>query len=166
MTDSSWNNETPSPPGGRGPAWGKLLAGCGIAAVVGISLAVVGGISFVNRKMNDPEVRQEMGHALWPLLRRTVEDLGTDEGARDLYSRQRGLREQYPSEAAFLAAVQGWRPSLAGFPAEMPGPEALETHVTFEGMRLVVRLPDGKHLVVLAQGRGRRALPIKQLEVR
>jgi hypothetical protein len=166
MVDSSWDNQAPVPSGGRGPAWGKILMGCGLAAVLGISALVVGGITVANRKMNDPEVRTEMGRALWPLIQDLVEELKTDDGARGFYLHEKGLRERYPDEAAFLAQVRGWRPSLATLPKSLEAPESLVTRVSFQGMRLDVRLGDGRHLSILVRGKGKRRLPVKDLEVK
>lgn len=49
--------------------------------------------------------------------------LGTDEGARDLYRREAGLRRAWPSEAAFLQDARAWRPHLAALPEDLRGAE-------------------------------------------
>jgi hypothetical protein len=167
MVDSSWDNQAPVPSQGRGLAWGKILLGCGVAALLGVSALVVGGITFANRKLNDPAVKSELKKAFWPKVQDLAESLKTDEGTRDFYSHQKRLRERYPSEEAFLTQVKAWRPSLATIPPTMEAPGTLETRVSLQGIRLQVRLGDGRHLIILVQGQGkRRRLPVRDLEVR
>lgn len=166
MVDSSWDSQAPVPSSGRGPAWGKVLLGCGLAALLGGSVLVVGGMTLANQKLNSPQVQAEMRRSLGPLLRRLVDDLLNDEGARSVYARQRRLRSRFPNEEAFLTQVRAWRPSLATMPRDLEGAGAFESRFSFQGMRLTIRLGDGKHFVVLLQGRGKRTLPVRDLEVR
>lgn len=163
MVDSSWENQAPAPSSGGGPAWVRWLLGCGLVAVIGIAALVVGGVTVANRKLNDPEVKAEMGKALQPLVRDLVEELRTDAGARELYSSHRGLRERYPSEAAFLAQIQAIRPFL---PPKDAADLPFESRVSFQGMALDLRLTDGRHLLLVVKGRGKRHLPLRDLEVR
>ncbi len=166
MADGSWDGEAPpAAPRGRS-RWGGWLAGCGIAAVVGLSVLAVGGLALANRRMADPEVKTKLGRAFLPLVQDLVEDLKTDEGTRALYTQQPGLHARYPTEEAFLAQVRPWRPSLATMPAGPEATGALETRVSLQGMGLEVRLGDGRRLRLRVQGQGRRRLPLKDLEVR
>jgi len=165
MVDSSWENQAPAPRSSGGFAWGKVLMGCGLAAALGIGALVVRGIAVANQKMNDPRVREELGRSLWPMVKELAEDLQTDDGARSLYVRNRGLRERFPTEEAFLAAARTWRLSLATLPPGPDAPGAFETRVSFQGMRLLVRLGDGRHLAIRLQGRGRHRLPVRDMEV-
>ena len=51
-------------------------------------------------------------------------------------------------------------------PGTPEGQGTLETRVTFQGMRLEVRLGDGRTLVLQAKGQGRHRLPVRDMEVR
>lgn len=81
----------------------------------------------------DPEQIQRRVNALaqdlvrdhWISMRKAVEQLGTEEGARAFFADNPGLSPRIPSEAAFLEKVRSWRPLLRPLPEVLPG---LETH--------------------------------------
>jgi hypothetical protein len=114
MADSNWDNSgLPTRKKGLGTGL-KVAIGCGVALLLAIGgcVAFIGaGASLVGKTLKAQE---------WPQLRQAVVALGTDEGAAKLYQDNPGLTGDYPSEAAFLAAAQAWRPRLEPLPAEPP----------------------------------------------
>lgn len=114
MADSNWDNSgLPAPKKGLGTG-AKIAIGCGVALLLALGgcAAFVGGIAgLVGKQMQAQE---------WPALRAVVTQLETDEGARAVYAAHPRLAVDHPSEAAWLAAVQGWRPKLEPLPAEPP----------------------------------------------
>lgn len=114
MTDSNWDNAgLPAHRKGLGTG-AKIAIGCGVALLltIGGCVAFVGaGAAFFSKQMQAEE---------WPALRDTVARLETDEGARAVYAAHPRLAADHPSEAAWLLAVQGWRPRLEPLPAAPP----------------------------------------------
>lgn len=60
----------------------------------------------------------------WAFMRKAVEQVGSDEGARALYRDQPGLASRIPTEAAFLKAASGWRRILEPLPETLPDLES------------------------------------------
>ncbi len=136
MTDASWDNGGMGRPAKQGwPLWGKVLAGCGIVVVLGAA-ACVGGIATCAGAVS------KAADAEWAALRAMERQLETDEGARAVYAANPGLARTYADEAAFLAAVRGWRPRLEPLPAEKPGITSgrLDLNVSFSNGRRSVEL--------------------------
>src|SRR5688572_25023627 len=94
--------------------WVWVLAGCGLVFVVGIGSCVGLGVWGV-RKF------QTSAGTEWEKLRRIVEQVATDEGARALYASAPALATAYPSEDLFVDATRTWRGWLGtSLPAEPP----------------------------------------------
>ena len=115
--DASWDNSG-LPPQKKGMAtWVKVLAGCGIAAVLLFGSCVGLGVwGFQKGKT----FFQEQGTTAWNQLATYERQMETDEGVQALYQANPGLASAYPTEAEFLKSVQEWRPKLAPLPAQMP----------------------------------------------
>jgi hypothetical protein len=60
----------------------------------------------------------------WAFMRKAVEQVGSDEGARALYRDQPGLASRIPTEAAFLKAASRWRRILEPLPEALPDLES------------------------------------------
>lgn len=117
MTDSNWNNPG-LPPKKKGLSTGaKIALGCGIGfvVIVGGCVAAVGGAAWWGMKKGGAIFDQA-----WTDIRRDVQKVQTDEGAKALYRDNPGLSERYPTEEEFLKASQGWRAKLAQFPEKRP----------------------------------------------
>lgn len=157
MTDSSWDNGGSDKPSRSGmPTWLKVSLGCGIAALV-LLCTCVGGTLYLQRRIRqDPQgfKRQIKGMVQqkiqpdWAFLRRAVDQLQTDEGAKAFYAANPKLIGQYPSEGQFLEAARSWRPELQPIPEAMPDLEShdLQYHQGIGGGRLSYRLPNGKQV--------------------
>jgi hypothetical protein len=115
MTDASWDNGGLGRPAKRGwPLWGKVLMGCGVAVLLALA-ACVGGVVTCAGAVS------KAADAEWAALRATVDQLATDEGASAVFAAHPALADQFGDEAAFLAAVRGWRSRLEPLPADKPG---------------------------------------------
>lgn len=81
----------------------------------------------------------------WAFMRKAVEQVGSDEGARALYRDHPGLASRIPTEAAFLKAASGWRRILEPLPEALPSLESRA--VTYakrpEGTEMSYRAPKG-----------------------
>jgi hypothetical protein len=128
MVDASWDNSG-LPPRKKGFGTGmKVLMGCGIATLIGLTTCAIGGAILGNMIKKDPKAfeRRMEGFARglvqkdWEHLRALVDQLQTDDGAREAYRANPGLRQGHPSEEAFLQAVRGWRPRLTPLPEAAP----------------------------------------------
>ncbi|HJW33307.1 MAG TPA: hypothetical protein VJ505_08085 [Holophagaceae bacterium] len=64
--------------------------------------------------------QQATARKAWPLMAATLQRLATEEGARDLWARNPGIRGDYDDEAAFLAEVRAWRPRVGALPSLEP----------------------------------------------
>jgi hypothetical protein len=95
----------------------KVALGCGIAFVViiGGCLATVGGVAYWGVKKGSAVFDQA-----WGDIRRDVQELQTDEGARKLYQDNPGLATRYPTVEEFQKASTGWRAKLSDFPEKRP----------------------------------------------
>ncbi len=116
MADSSWDNGGQSTRAKQGMSiWAKVALGCGVVVLLGLGGCVVLGATCahaIGKSMDGPE---------WGHLRRAVEQLGSDAGAKDLYEANPDLWKAYPSENDFIKTAQSWRPKLEPLPAQMPG---------------------------------------------
>lgn len=111
--DGSWDN-TGAPPKRKGLSTGaKVALGCGLAF-----LLVAGGcaacVGYGLRK------GATLMDTAWADMRKELEALRTDEGARALYASHPGLARRYPTVEAFAAAAAGWRGKLDAIPAQRP----------------------------------------------
>jgi hypothetical protein len=104
------DSEGPAPRRSGMPVWAKGLIGCGVVLVVLIGACIAGGTLFMKNQFS----------AEWVDLRRTVDLLMTEEGARSLYASTPGLHDTWASEADFLAAADKWRPHLEPLPERIP----------------------------------------------
>ncbi len=128
MTDSSWDNDGGAAPRKRFPTWAKIGLGCGVATLLLFGTCVGGSLYISHKIKQDPEgfkhkIQDVVRKAVkddWAFLRRTVDQLGTDEGSKTFYAAQPKLHDQYPTEAQFQEAVKIWRPKLEPIPEEIP----------------------------------------------
>ncbi len=128
MTDSSWDNGGAGAPKQGLPVWAKIGLGCGVAILLLLATCVGGSLYIRHKIKQDPEgfkhkikdMVRDAVKADWAFLRRTVDQLGTDEGAKSFYRTQPKLHEQYPTETQFLETVKAWRPKLEPIPEEVP----------------------------------------------
>ncbi len=138
------------------PTWLKVSLGCGVALLIVLCTCVGGSIYLQQRIKKDPEgfKRQIKGFVQakiqddWTFLRRAVEQIRTDEGAKAFYAANPKLIQQYPSEAEFLEAVKGWRSELQPIPEAMPDFDSRDLQYT-QGIRggwVSYRFPNGKHV--------------------
>lgn len=109
MRDSSWDNRS-STGNGRGKPWLKwALLGVGLAVGVPLLLtATFGGMALRNRAK------------LWPLVRAVHARLQTDEGARDLFTKNPALADSYANDQEFLESVRNWRTKVGELPVQEP----------------------------------------------
>lgn len=117
MADSSWDN------GGRPPAKKGLspLAMVVIGTSLGILLlllAAAGWGASVIWKTNQSRT-SELEQA-WGIIRKDLQQLESEVGAKAFYRENPGLAGRYPTEEAFLKACAGWKPKLQGFPEKAP----------------------------------------------
>jgi len=164
MADSSWDNGGGGGPAKTGmPTWLKVSLGCGIAMLVVLCTCVGGSIYLQQRIKQDPKgfERQIKGMVQakikddWSFLRRAVEQIRTDEGAKAFYAANPKLIQQYPSEAEFLEAVKGWRPELQPIPETIPDLDSHDLQYTqgFGGGWLSYRFPNGKRVRLAWDGK-------------
>lgn len=114
MVDNSWDNSQSGPVGRRGmPLWGKVAVGCGVTFLL-LLATCVGGIAFAIHKGTGTLDQ------VWTRVHAEVIAVSTAEGARKLYRENPGLADRYPTEEAFLSAVEGWRGKLDAFPSQRP----------------------------------------------
>lgn len=104
---------------GAGIALGILLV---LGAFVIRRRTAEGGPEQVQRRVN--ALAQDLIRDHWTAMRKAVEQLGTDEGARAFFADNPGLSPRIPSEAAFLEKVRSWRPLMRPLPEVLPGIEA------------------------------------------
>lgn len=131
MASSSWDQ------GDRGggdaalmPGWMKVALGLGLAAALAVAILV--GLS---------KRREADG---WPLLRGVAAQLATDDGAKELFEAQPGVRDGQDLQA-FLEKVRGWRPRFGTLPAAPP-PKGRSGGFLAHG--------SPRHLFAAAQGSG------------
>jgi hypothetical protein len=153
----------------------KVLLGCGVVTLLGISTCTVGGLLLQNMIKKNPEAferRMEnwakgMVQKDWNRLRLLVEQLQTDEATIAVYRSNSDLQRAYLSEEQFLKAVQGWRSRLSPLPIEIPveGPRrrhpprggeapdkknlpSVSFNKIFGTTNIVCKYPDGTRLTV------------------
>lgn len=81
----------------------------------------------------------------WNAMRKAVEQVSTDEGAKAFYAANPGLAPRIPTESAFLKVARSWRPLLQPLPEALP---ELETHdlsyvKKADGAEMSYRTPKG-----------------------
>lgn len=106
-------------------------AGIGLGAML---MAFLGTCAF-RRGSADPEpeqfkrkvnaMAQDLIRDHWAAMRKAVEQIGTDEGAKAFFASNPGLSPRIPSETAFLETARTWRSILQPLPEVLP---RLETH--------------------------------------
>lgn len=65
--------------------------------------------------------QQATARKAWPLMQATLHRLATDEGARELWLRNPGIRSDYDDEVeAFLTEVRAWRPRIGALTSAEP----------------------------------------------
>ena len=157
MVDSSWNNDGSSRPAKSGMStWLKIGLGCGIAALIVLCTCAGATIYLRQRIKRDPQAFKQQIKGFvrakiqddWTFLRRAIEQIRTDEGAKAFYAANPKLSEQYPSEAQFLEAAKGWRPEIQSVPEAMPdlNSDDLQYTQNNRGGWLSYRFPNGKHV--------------------
>lgn len=134
MTDSSWNQESPSDPASKPgmPTWAKFLLGCGVLAVL-VLTTCIGGVAYLGHRIKkDPEgfkksiedkalgFARDMVRQPWEALHKVVDQLQTDEGAQAVYAANPALKDHYPTADSFVEAARTWRPRLEPLPPELP----------------------------------------------
>jgi len=138
MPDNSWDNTNAAPRLQKGmPVWGKVALGCGITLVLLLG-SCVGLLTFGYHKATGA-----MDEA-WAQLRSEVQALETEPGARELYRKNPGLMERYPTEAEFLQAAQHWQKKLKGFPEQRP--ELLQMIKHKQGFSLHTQMENGRKI--------------------
>jgi len=144
------------------PTWLKVSLGCGIAALI-LLCTCVGGTVYLQQKIKrDPQAFKQQIKGFvqakiqddWTFLRRSVEQIRTDEGAKAFYAANPKLIGQYPSESLFLEAVRSWRPDLQAVPEAIPDLEShdLQHAQGIRGGWLSYRFPNGKHVRIAWDG--------------
>lgn len=128
MADSNWDNGGQVPEKRGWPTWAKILAGCGCGCL-GLSVLLVGSCVGLGRWVSkNPEAFERkvkgfvenMARPDYDLLRRTVDQLRTEAGAKAVYAANPDLKETFGSEADFLKRVAEWRPRLEPIPEAFP----------------------------------------------
>jgi len=130
VVDASWDNSGSPVASKRGlPWWAKLSIGCGAMLLVVLGTCAVGG-AYITK--NPERFRKQISSMVqdlirkdWSTMRKTVEQLGTEQGTRELYEANPGLVRKFPTQQAFLEAARSWRPLLDPLPEALP---ELETH--------------------------------------
>jgi len=113
MVDASWDNSgMPAPKRGMS-VWAKIGLGCGVAFLL-LGLLCGGCIFFGFQKASSSF------DASWGQMRSVVQSLETDDGARQLYTANERLKENFPTEEEFLKAAAEWRPKLDQIPQQRP----------------------------------------------
>jgi len=128
MVDASWDNSGFPPEKKRLGTGMKVLMGCGITALILLATCGIGVAVLRNLIKKDPKGFEQRVEGFaqgliqkdWERLRALVTQLQTDEGTREVYRANPGLRQAHPTEDQFLQAVRAWRPRLAPLPAEVP----------------------------------------------
>jgi hypothetical protein len=134
-TDASWDNSG-LPPQKKGmPTWLKVLAGCGILAVLAVG-SCVGFAAWGLHKVAD------LGKAQWPRYVETVKELQDPATTKTLYEANPGLHKRFSDEDAFEQQVAEWRPALQTPPDQMP-PLTSGRAMAFEGRKHSVRIQTG-----------------------
>lgn len=133
--DSSWDNSG-LPPRKQGmPTWLKVLAGCGIVAVLAIG-SCVGFAAWSFHKVAD------LGKAQWPRYVETVKELQDPAGTKALYEANAGLHKRFPDADAFEQQVAEWRPAIQTPPDQMPSITSGRA-MAFEGRNHTVHIQVG-----------------------
>ncbi len=109
MPETSWNNGGVAPTGSRRPwlKWGLA----GIAVVLGFPLLMTltfGSLALRHRAK------------LWPVVRAIHARLQTDEGAKDLFSKNPALANTYANDQDFVGVVRAWRAKVGELPSLEP----------------------------------------------
>ena len=109
---------SPAPRGSQGsrraPSFGtKISLGCGVLLLA--FLATCGAFTWIAKRQANTAADQG-----WVQLRAPFARLQDDPGAVALYRESPGLQSRFGSEAAFLAAVKGWRDRLEALPVQRP----------------------------------------------
>ncbi len=96
---------------------------------------------------------QEHRSRAWSITRSVAQRLATDEGARDLYSKNPGLSESYASVEAFQHTVQTGRGALGTLPDREPGEDrnSYEVHTDPEGFRVFVKGSGGGWMMLAVE---------------
>lgn len=133
--DASWDNSG-LPPQRKGmPTWLKVLAGCGILAVLAIG-SCVGFAAWGVHKLST------MGQVQWPRYVETVKELQDPASTKALYEANPGLHKRYSDADAFEQQVAEWRPALQTPPDQMPSLTSGRA-MAFEGRNHEVRFNSG-----------------------
>jgi hypothetical protein len=115
----------------RSPArlW-RLWLGAGLA-LAGLALAGTFAFRRGTEEVQSERMKQKVSGLAqdlirdhWEAMRKAVEQMETDDGAKAFYLANPGLAGRIPSEAAFLEKVRSWRPLLRPLPQALPGLEA------------------------------------------
>ncbi len=115
MADSSWDNGGQPMQGKKGMSiWAKVALGCGVAVLLGLGGCVVLGATCARA------IGKTMDGREWGQLKQAVQQLETDEGAKELYQSNPELAQVYPTEEGFLDQARKWRPKLEPLPPQMP----------------------------------------------
>ena len=170
MADSSWDNSgLPVERKGMGTGM-KVALGCGIAALLLFVTCVAGGALLGRYVKKDPEGFERKMEAWaqglvqedWDRVRSVVDRLQTEEGARGLYRENPRLAGRHPTETAFLAEVQAWRPHLKPLAPDALAREdrALGINKSFGTTRIRYTYPDGTRLGVTLENGALAALEV------
>ncbi|HET6331449.1 MAG TPA: hypothetical protein VFF76_11735 [Holophagaceae bacterium] len=118
------------------PTWLKLLAGCGILAVLAIG-SCVGFAAWGLHKVSD------MGKAQWPRYVETVRELQDPATTKSLYEASPGLHKHFSDADAFESQIAEWRPALQTPPDQMPSITSGRA-MAFEGRNHTVHIGSGE----------------------
>lgn len=88
---------------------------------------------------------QENEGKAWPISHAVVARLATDEGTRDLYTKNPRLSESYPTADAFAAAVAAQRAAFGALPAR-PSDDAFQADSDPDSLRVVAKGTGGAWL--------------------
>ena len=128
------------------PLWAKIGIGCVLVVAIGTATCV--GVGWLIFKKG-ADVIEGFAKDEWAEMRRDVDRMMTDDGARALYAENPGLAERFPTEEEFLTAVRSWRDDLEPLPEKIP---------VFGGdFRLDKQYVRGEHRTLIGYTNGKRA---------
>lgn len=109
MPDTSWDNGGAATRSPRRPWLKWALLGIGFVFVLPLLMtATFGGLALRHRAQ------------LWPVVRTVHARLQSDQGAKDLFTKNPELANTYMNEQDFLDTVRAWRGKLGDLPSNEP----------------------------------------------
>jgi len=169
MADSNWDNESSTSPGKGLSTVARVGLGCGIALIL-VTATCVGGCLYLGKQVKkDPKKFEQsvLGFVKqfiqedWEDLRRIIDQLGTDEGCKELYRSAPGLLGDFPTEQEFLDTARKWRPALEPLPKDLPDMDSHDfTYSSNFGGKVVIgmKLKNGTRVRLTWDGKRRKGV--------